>query len=539
MRQLTRFTQSSALWLAAALVLMLLRYGYEPLTGSNHCYQYIVVHRIAFPHLYPHDAFVEITWRGYASVLWYLIGYTVKWTGIAEAALDISLFIANRLLIILAFAWIAQAIFSNERFASCAAVALLLIGIGSPVGGGQPIRSSMEQTGFAVAFGLMSLYALLQRRPALMSLTLGLCLNFNTMYGIFVSSYLMASIFLSVDYRIDWRRWLLAVLVGIGFGAPGIWLTISAARRSVGEMTAVWQALELAYPYHFYPFALRDAMSLEKHVYFIVLAILALLLLQAHSKSDFTRRHLLLWFGVMAGWYSMSWVAPLTGALMAIRIQPIRGIDYGYIIFSIYVFYTMVAHLARLVVTNRFALPSATILPVILLWGAGLWATGQASIKRLYREGSLIRIASPACSKASEWARRNTSIDAVFLVPIGMDEGWHNFRHLSKRNVFVTWKDGCAWIWASAYAPEWLSRIEALGFFEIAQLNPSRYARGCWVDAYFHNNQVSLRLTESEVILLAKRFKIDYWVAYAHQKTTLPVVYQEANYKIVRLGGNQ
>lgn len=538
MRRFTYLARSRVLWLVVATLFMLLRYGYEPLTGANHCYQYIVVQKIAFPYLYPNDAFVEMTWRGYASVLWYLIGYIVKGTDIALEKIDFTLFLTNRMLIVAAFIYIAQLLFPGKRVAPPAAIALLMIGIGTPVGGGQPIRSSMEQTGFAIAFGLFCLGALLQKRPTFVAINLGLCFNFNTMYGIFVLTYVLVTVLLNPIYRYNWKLWLSATLTGIVLGLPGIWLTL-AASSSRAEITAVWQASELAYPYHFYPHAFRDAMSIEKHVYLLALAFTAFLILRLHPKDGRVESSLLLWLGTMMGWYGASWIASWAGVLTAVRIQPVRGVDYGYVIFSLYVFCSLAVLLEELLRRRRLFPQRETLLVAGLYCAIGFWTVGQAGIKRFYREGSLIQVALPPCFRASEWARLNTSTDAVFLVPIGMDEGWHNFRHLAQRNVFVTWKDGCAWIWASAYAPEWLDRISALGFFEVASLDRSHYVRGRWIDAYRYNNSVSPQLTEAKVINLAKRYRIDYWVAYVHQETTLPVVYQDERYKIVKIDANR
>jgi hypothetical protein len=58
-----------------------------------------------------------------------------------------------------------------------------------------------------------------------------------------------------------------------------------------------------------------------------------------------------------------------------------------------------------------------------------------------------------------QWARKNTPIDALFVVP-PFSSG---FRSGSERSVWVEWKDGTVGIFDAAFGQEWIKRMTLLG----------------------------------------------------------------------------
>jgi hypothetical protein len=181
--------------------------------------------------------------------------------------------------------------------------------------------------------------------------------------------------------------------------------------------------------------------------------------------------------------------------------------------------------------------------PSTMAWVALLSAIAVLSARAFLWHGQRVVAAgnwwgssAPPCQPFAEWARQNTPRTAVFLIPIGPDEGWQDFRHLSQRNVFVHWKDGTAWPYAPWYAEDWLERMRLLGLMEVAHLHESDYRTGRWIQVReIYANQVYRQVNEPLVRSLAKQFRIDYWVTYQDTPTQLPVVYQMGEWKVVKL----
>lgn len=160
-----------------------------------------------------------------------------------------------------------------------------------------------------------------------------------------------------------------------------------------------------------------------------------------------------------------------------------------------------------------------------------------------------------AVLRIAEWAKRGTPLDTVFLIPLDdikhsdlnnkvsfnndVIEEWRHFRHLSQRSVFVGRAEGMAWPYAAWYAAEWLSRIRALGFFEVAGLNESKYQIGQWVlsnaKATEIFTKIYLQLDDKQVLRLKQQYRIDYWIAPRSTPSRFPTVYEHGYWKVLRL----
>ncbi len=130
--------------------------------------------------------------------------------------------------------------------------------------------------------------------------------------------------------------------------------------------------------------------------------------------------------------------------------------------------------------------------------------------------------------EAAQWAETSAPREATFLIP----PGWEQFRGLSKRAVFTTWKDGAAILWDRRFNQEWVRRLAALG----ADLRESDL-RG--KDARRDLFKGYANLTDTDVERLRNDFGIDYWVVPVTHKSAFRPAFQNSEFKVLQLAENQ
>jgi hypothetical protein len=143
--------------------------------------------------------------------------------------------------------------------------------------------------------------------------------------------------------------------------------------------------------------------------------------------------------------------------------------------------------------------------------------------------GALFIRPLPFIEQVAIWANANTPVDAMFLI----NPTWETFRALSKRPIFVTRKDGSAILWDRTYVTDWVERFRALGV-DIIDIYINRPAMN-QLDFNEGLNRLYLNLSDSHVRILKKRFPIRYWVVSVSHPSTLPIVFQNQQYKVLDL----
>lgn len=520
-----RWLLVEALGISILTLVSILISGYRGLLGANYPLQLIVVQKILDPSLYPNDPFVEQTWQSYASVLWYLVAFLARWIDLKWVLLI--LFILQRLLFIWAGWQLGRVLLPYQRLSGWAGALFIAWVPESIVGAGHPLRESVEQTGFATLFILLSLSAALRQRWLAMGVYWGLAASMNLMYGLFGTFYLVAAVRSN-----DWKSppfWQ-GIGVATGLGLPGVELVARAAGRMVSDETVVWQAAELLYPEHFFP----HIWSTERHLKFIGFTALALWIAQRSGRVEAsTRRLLTIWTLIAVGWYTLAWLTPYVfQSRLLLHLQPARGQDIWMLSAGIFGTGMLLGFLHQ----HRSQIVRAMVIFVVLVVGMRALAR---SVGRLQEEGNVLGVPKTACQDIAAWARTRTSKEAVFLIPIGLEEEWLHFRHLSQRNVFVHWKDGSGWTYAPAYATTWLARLRLLGLFEKHNLDPRQYRIGYWTRVgrrcYEVYDELYQSVDETVVRRIVAKYRVDYWITYATQRTTFPVVYRAGRWKVVQI----
>lgn len=520
-----------ALWTLFGAVVLTLRTGYIVDVGSNHPLQMIVIQKILSPDLYPNDPFVEQSWHAYTSVLWQLTAFLMQWFSLD--VISAILYVPNRLLLSFAAIYTAIYLFGNRPFAPLIGL-YALITIPHPfIGDGNPIRNYVEQTGFAFALGLLAIIGQVQRKGWLTALALSGCFVFNTMYGAFAMVYLIAALLTTESLRSEWKHWLGWMALGIALGAPG-WMPTLLAGRQPYDVEAAWKVSEIAYPWHFY------MVSGRANLLFIIFVILTLIITKYNKfLSSASRNHLWLWTGIAMFWYLVAHLSPFL-SLDLLRLHPIRGQDYWHPIAMAnlcgYLVLTLEQRLSARLSVPHFHRALVSLM-VFGLVGLGVFHefTRVRNGGGLYRNIFNVDRQPAEVRRVAEWAKANTSIEDVFLIPITMQGPWVMFRHLSERNIYLHWKDATGWPYAIWYSSEFLQRLRDLGFFEKNQIDESAWRKGDWIFRKRVCELDNLPIDEATVLRLAGKYRIDYWITSKETPTSLPVVYQDKTVKVVRV----
>jgi len=509
-----------------------LRTGYRDIKGGNHPLQLITVQKILEPELYPNDAFVEQTAFAYASPFWYAVAY-------ASSIVDLRLllfilFVANRVLYAYAFYLIARVFFPSSPFAPVGALTFFAFAPTSLLGEGEPFRDSAEQTGLAIAVILLTLVAFTQHQYLRAALLLGVAMNLNLMYAIFAIVYLGACLLMIGVYRRSWKQVSATLLLSSVIGLPALRLVLHSSSHPIGDETAVWQTMELLFPFHFYP----NASPPNKHLIFLALLLLTIIVCIRMCRRTANRptwQSLRVWSVVALGFYLLGWAAPyLFRSLPLTMLQPLRGNDIWFLVAGAVLSGGVSIALHRRVIQTQQKFVTAGLLAVGLIHGAAEQA------ERVRRTGYWHGIPYTASNKIAAWAKRNTSREVVFLIPVSPTDDWMHFRHLSQSNIFTHWKDGSACSYAPWYCEEWLNRLYLLGLAEVAGIDPKTYRIGSWVHKGRNFIQLFRRVDEQVSQALVERitqkgYRVDYWVLPEHKPTTFPVVYRVDGWKVVRV----
>jgi hypothetical protein len=130
----------------------------------------------------------------------------------------------------------------------------------------------------------------------------------------------------------------------------------------------------------------------------------------------------------------------------------------------------------RIAVAIGLAALTAALWRISPKWPAAAAAVGMFAIPMLGGVVNYPRAHTPELAQLSEWARRSTPIDAVFLFPdLGRDLEPGIFRAEALRAVYVDWKGGGQVNYLRDFAPVWWQRWQqTMQGFHAADLN--RYA---------------------------------------------------------------
>jgi len=543
--------------------LSLLFSGYHFYKG-NHAVQLTLVELLNDPTLYPDDPFAAVL-PYYATHLWKLVAFCTSHFISLKSFLFIS-FLIGRLLVIFTAGYLANVLSSGSRMATLGCMAMFSLVPHSILGGGIIVSYFFEQTGLSTPFFLLAMASFYKNKHVSWAIWTAIGFNLNSLYGIYAISYFAAVFLLEKEYRLTWGKWLKGFIIFIALSSPTIYLTTSTYNFGVVNKELWLTACRIRFPHHFYPLT----WSFSSYARFFALIFACIVVLYVNRKyMQKLFRHNLIWSSVAVFiWLLISFVVAYLLPIPSLIVShSARGTDLMYCFAGISLivgcsaihergkvsriittvmflsaiffwrippFYLVLIGLSIIIVPplRNYLLLKGNVDRIIFLFIIIYLAMGISAVRdRIASDPDSAFVVQPRSyiRESAKWALMNTEKDTTFLVePIW---GWDEFRGLSKRPVFVTFKDACAMLWYRPFVEVWVERLKALGF-DITTYPPDK-------SDFYHITEkfkVILKgLTDDHVKKLMKDYPIDYWIVYIKHETSFPVVYECGPVKIVKL----
>lgn len=553
------------LWIQGLIIYLssLLITGYHIYT-ANQVLVIPLVYSFNTPSLYPNDPYVS-TLMNYAAPVWRLIGELTNFIPL-ETLLTL-LFLTARALILIAAARLAMTLNPGSKLSAVGAMAFFAMWPSPLIGHGTLVNNYFEHTGLSLAFLLLAAADFYSKRRYYWAIWLAIGFTLNSMYGTYACLYFLAVFLVDADYRANWKKWIPPAAVFLILASPTIFITASAFRIEVIDKELWLRVSEIRFPHHLYPLTWLPVQFIT---FFAFVLYYSAVLFGFRKESNKLYKFGMVWLGVGLFWLIFAYAAAYVAKSPAMLVMhPARGTDLWFafaIITTIAVFARLIEmdHLKKRLFVILFFFSILwyylfdftwiiTIILVIIAIGVGLkpawnWVYNQGNAKRLSNivilvviifaaytlSGSQIseKIGNPIgypdaqMREIANWAGEATSIEDVFLV----DPNWSEFRSISQRPIFVTWKDGSAILWERSYVEEWVERIEALGYNidEPKAVGMSSALRELLSKRY---NSID----DEYVLVLSGKYPIRYWIVPIDHTSSFQVVFQTTDYKVLLL----
>lgn len=532
-----------AILFAAASVLFT---GYR-VYFHNQALQIPLVRLLTDPGLYPNDPFAA-TLPYYASSLWRIVAWGARIVPLEPLLLG--LFLIERFVVIYAAGDLALAFAPKSKLAAAGAMAFLATDPTPIIGGGTLLMPYFEQTSLAVGFLVLGMAAFHRQKPLAWAIWLAAGFNCNSMYGCYALTYFGAVFLLDSDYRREWRQWVKSLGLFAILAIPAIALSAGAIGKGSVSSDLWFMACRARVPHHIFP----STWPWVKFARFTVLMLVVADALVLARKSERLRKPVLIWTAVCVGWVIAAIAAERLHSPMMLMLQPARATDLWYAFAVTAVMAACAASLEQPLMLVLALVPFALFDPtshlamicvagvalaligrskewdrraLVVVAAAVLAAGAIAFVTRAEKWGvpaAFVKTPGRSIRLVCDWARTETPKDAMFLV----NPNWGEFRGLSARPAFVTWKDGSALLWNRPFAAPWSERVKALGYDVSAGELPGQEVNGR-LDKLYDS------LTDSDARRLAERYSIQYWVVPTKHHSSLPVTYSNHYFKILLL----
>ena len=549
-----------AIVFAAASVLIT---GYR-VYFHNQALQIPLVRLLNDPSLYPNDPFAA-TLPYYASSLWRVVAWGARVVPLEPLLLG--LFLIERFVVIYAAGNLALAFAPKSRLAMAGAMAFFATDPTPIIGGGTLLMPYFEQTSLAVGFLMLAMAAFYRRRPLAWAVWLAAGFNCNSMYGCYALTYFGAVFLLDSAYRREWRQWIRSLGIFVVLAIPAIALSATALGNGTVSSGLWFEACRARVPHHIFP----STWPWIKFARFTVLMLVMADAVALGLRSARNRRPehpepvegrygatallsaTLIWTAVSVGWVVFAIAAERLHSPTMLMLQPARATDlwYAFAVTALmaacamsleepmmlvlalipFALFDPLSHMALIplagvalvLVKRRIGRDKLAMAVAIVVLAAGV----RAFVTRAETTGiaaALAKTPGRSIRLVCDWARTRTTKDAMFLV----NPNWGEFRGLSARPAFVTWKDGSALLWNRPFAGPWAERMQALGYdVSTGELPGQR------VNARLDKLYGSL--ADSDARRLAERYGVRYWVVPTKHESGLPVTYSNLYFKVLRI----
>lgn len=539
--------------------------GYDAV-ASNRSVSLALVELLRDPSLYPTDPIRETLPR-YTSVLWWVVASVSQ--RLPLEPLEFALFLVVRALLFVAVYRLARAIAPGNTLAAQSSMAAFALVPQPTFAQGTIMVSIFEQSSVAVPFVLLSVADLLQRRYWRSALWLGIVANLTVLYAVYVGVYMLLTALAVEAIRQEWKRWTPAAGIAAAVAAPVLFLMLNNRYVAPADLELWYQVNRFRSPYHVYPLA----FGLECWTYLLLFCGLVVLTgWLAGASRPMLKQLCYAWlWAILVLVVGAMLTAYVLKVPMLSSLQLAKGVDLLFAVGAALTaagaalwlletltsgcFWRMVGAAAlwsgAISLWSHDAHPKASWLSLggamfaVVACRVSGWARqtvftavlvlmlALGAVRQWQTSGVSFRFAahSPQYPFA-QWAQQNTPKEAVFMVPPGNQEDWQSFRALSRRGVFVTWKDGTHVLFDPRYTEEWVNRIAEIGF----DVRKQRLGlRGRSPIDGSNINELYFNLQDKDVKRIASRYRVDYWIVPVEKTSSFPEVFRHGKWKVLQV----
>lgn len=551
------------LWLAGAVLFAasLMISGYQ-LYSNNHAMQIPYMQWLVDPSLYPNDPFID-TFDSYIGPVWRIVAFTSQLIDLETTLLIF--FLITRALVLFAAARLALAIVPGSILAAVGAMAFFALVPAPVIGHGTLVLNYFEHTGLSIAFLLLAAGAFYNKRNYQWSILLAVGFNLNILYGAYACLYFAAVFLILPEYRTTWKDWLIPFGLFLALSLITI-IPTAASIPTEPIKNELWlKASQVRHPFHIFPHTWSSlGIMVFLALAIVFTAVMIIFRKELRKLSSFG----LVWLGVSIFWllFALAAAYVFRSPVMLI-LQSARGTDLWFafaaaalistfaykielrskyqrffvILFFISIFWLNYFYFPRFTIglwlvisllvllkpTHQYLLKkeSSTVISIVVILMVLLFGILRVNVRQ---KGGMVLgmliLPNQEMIAIADWARQNTGKDAVFLI----DPNWEEFRALSKRPLFVAWKDGTAIFWDQAFVKEWVARLQALGFdFDKAGLGTTKGSSQL--------SRLFEKMDDEHVAEIGLNYPLNYWVVAVDKSSSYPEVHRSERFKILEI----
>jgi hypothetical protein len=533
----------------------------------NNLIEMLIVQKALDPTLFPNDTYVN-TLQYYPIPMWHWI-YPLFQFG-SEVNILLVLGLIQRLFVFWAAGRLALAVTNGNRLAEVSAWAIFAAGIDAIVGDGRVYPYYFEHSGVCIGFLMMAMAAFVDKKPKHFAIWIGFAGFFNLLYGLGGLFYFLVATAIVPEYRSSFKKWFLSGSASLIVMLPSLYYALQVFLRPKLPPDEFALMNRLNFPYHYFP----SSWSLLQYIHLAVaLAAMTCIALWAPLRKEL-RLVAALWTGLVVFFILVAYVgADVLEISFLISTMPSRLTDFWYAFAAV----TMVAVFAVLV--SRAKDLSTTVLGVggilasIALWrfnwlenlSPGFFGYGaavvlvagialrakQISATRSLRIGAMgvlailfvgesllgyqSLIAAPGSdilqrptgpqTAVYQWIKENTPKNARFLThPMAKD-----FRARANRTPYFLMREASTLMWDQTYGKDWIRRLRLYNLKGDAA-DAKDYAT--FLDHVDFNYAF---VSDRNAQAIGRYEKVDFWMISTSRPTKLPVVYEDKDFRVVRL----
>jgi hypothetical protein len=505
------------------------------------------------PSLYSSD-YITARYEDYYSLLLPFLSVLVPLTGVAIPVVFFILYVLALYLTFLAVYLIAFTLFSNKTVGFISVFFLVFI---------QPefaqvttLDSALLPRSFALPLGLFTVYAFLEKRFLYAYALAGVSFLIHPLTGAFVFAMIFpASIYFRSQIGIP--RLVVALIMFVILASPIILDGVNSPQSgSFLIPSAQWvELLRLRSSHHVFPFSWdreifiagvlmflvfvvswkhRPAENFQHHTILIFTFAILLLLVIGTVFAEIVPIKFIIQYSLLRSAIMLFYFIPiyyanyyieeihlssnlsdyLRVALLSLFLFDLQSesiiIPMGFILVTVvWGIYRLSPKFQRLAAPiNTIVRPSMVILLTVFIVLFGIRTYIQKGNFSIFNGDDREWI------HVQHWARDNTDKNAIFIVPPHLT----GFRIESERAIYVSWKDGTLTFLDEDFGPDWLSRLNTLGYDPYEPVASLEETFRTLDEARVRDISLQLNTADLYLVAFADQPTLDFQLVYENEK---------------------